>query len=537
MNRAWLALVIGLTALPAVSLESGAEAHSHSAVAGVSSNTENLGDVQFEVACKAEARKPFDRAMALLHSFEYDEARGAFQKVADKTPACAMAYWGIAMSYVHPLWAPPAEEEYRSGRAAAERARRARTSSARERGFIEAVSEYYSPSWESQPAQRLSAVSRSLGRLYEAFPKDVEVAAFHALFLIATADPNDRTFQNQLAAGKIMTPFVDSAPKHPGLTHYIIHGYDNFELAPLALDAARKYSAIAPSSAHALHMPSHIFERLGLWRESAEMNLRSTQAARDYAEKAHMDGHWDEELHGLDFLLTAYLQMGRYDLAREIRDYVVSIDSVYPQNFKVAYVFAAAPARYALEQKDWESAARLRLEHENFPWSQFPWEQSIHTFAVGYGKARLSDVEGAKACRDQLLDVAGKLKAQSLAYKAQRLEISAQTIDAWIKLADKDANGAIASLKLAVEREAGMIVPDGAILPATEILGDLYLSLGQYEEAIAAYDSSRQKRRRGAVTGALQAAIALKDAIRVARYQALLADISNGAQQWQAFVH
>jgi tetratricopeptide (TPR) repeat protein len=512
------------------------EKHSHSALAGVSGNTENLGEVRFEVACKPEARRPFDRAAALLHSFEYDEARAAFRKIADKTPSCAMAYWGVAMSYVHPLWAPPSADEYKAGRAAAERAKRAHTTAARERGFIEAAGEYYSPSWEGQPAQRLSAYSQSMGKLYAAFPQDVEVAAFYALSLIATADPNDKTFSNQLAAGKIMTPFVDSAPKHPGLTHYIIHGYDNFELAPLALDAARKYAVIAPSSAHALHMPSHIFERLGLWKESAEMNIRSTRAARDYAEKAHMQGHWDEELHGLDFLLTAYLQMGRYDLARDIRDYIVSIDTVFPQNFKVAFVFAAAPARYALERKDWESAAKLPLEHANFPWSEFPWEQSVHTFAVGYARARLSDIAGAKACREQLLDVARKLAAEDLSYKAQRLEIYAQTIDAWIQLAGKDADGAILTMKAVVDRESSMIIPDGAILPATEILGDLYLALSQYENAIAAYDSARQKRRRGAITGALQAAVALKDATRVARYQALLADISNGAQQWQASV-
>ena len=532
MKRALLAAAMLMFGVPVF----GQEQHSHSALAGVFVNTENLGEVRFEVACKPVARKPFDRALALLHSFEYDEARAAFQTIADKTPSCAMAYWGIAMSYVHPLWAPPTADEYKAGRAAAERAKRAHTSSPRERGFIEAAGEYYSPSRENQPAQRLNAYSQSLSELYANFPQDVEVAAFYALSLIATADPNDKTFKNQLAAGKIMIPFVESEPKHPGLTHYIIHGYDNFELAPLALEAARKYAVIAPSSAHALHMPSHIFERLGLWKESAEMNIRSTQAARDYAKKAHMDGHWDEELHGLDFLLTAYLQMGRYDLAGDIRDYIVSIDTVFPQNFKVAFVFAAAPARYALERKDWESAAKLPLGHANFPWSQFPWEQSVHTFAVGYARARLSDVDGAKACREQILEIARKLAAQDLAYKAQRLEIYAQTIDAWIQLAGKDTDGAIRTMKAVVDREAGMIIPDGAIVPATEILGDLYLALGQYENAIAAYDSSRQKRRRGAVTGALQAAVALKDPTRVARYQALLADISNGAQQWQASV-
>jgi tetratricopeptide (TPR) repeat protein len=359
----------------------------------------------------------------------------------------------------------------------------------------------------------------------------------YGLSLIATADPTDKTFKNQLEAGRIMESFVAAAPRHPGLTHYIIHGYDNFDLAPLALDAARKYSVIAPASAHALHMPSHIYERLGMWKESAEMNLRSTQAARDYAERSHMKGHWDEELHGLDFLLTAYLQMGDYDMARQLRDYIESIEAVYPENFKVAYVFAAAPARFALERKNWSAAANLNLAHPEFPWDRFPWERAIHTFAVGYGKARLADIEGAQACRASLIKVAQQLVERGQPYKAQRVEIHAQIVEAWIKFAQGDTDGALTAMQPAVESESKMIIPDGSIIPAAEILGDLYLALNQYDKAIGAYDSARPKRRRGAISGALEAAIALKDPTRIAFYQALLAEISSGARQWQASIH
>jgi hypothetical protein len=511
--------------------------HVHSSAPGVIAAANGLGEVQFQVSCSAASRAPFDRAMALLHSFEYDAARTAFQEIATRDRRCAMAQWGIAMSYVHPLWAPPTDEDYRAGQAAAKRARRLGSRAPRDADFIAAASAYYAPELQSDPPERMRAYTRAMAKLYAERPKDVEVVALYGLALIATADPNDRTFKNQLEAGHLMEPFVEQARKHPGLTHYIIHGYDNFELAPRALEAARRYSIIAPDSAHALHMPSHIFERLGLWQESVESNLRSTQAARDYAEKAHLQGHWDEELHGLDFLLTGYLQIGNYDRAREIRDYVNSIDKVYPENFKVAYVFAAAPARFALERKDWNEAANLKLEHPEFPWANFPWERSVHTFAVGYAKARLADVPGAQACVETLVNEAHKLTAKNLAYKAQRLEIHAAIIDAWIELARGDPDGAIAAMQAGADREAGMIIPDGAIIPAAEILGDMHLGLKQYERAIQAYESSKQKRRRGAITGSLSAAIALKDSARIAHYQAMLDNLSGGAQQWQASVH
>lgn len=508
------------------STEDSAE-HAHSHTSGEVASGENLGEVHFNVSCGAGSSALFDRAMALLHSFEYDAARAAFQQITDSDTDCAMAYWGVAMSHLQPLWAPPGAQALEAGRLAAEKARSIGAAPPRESGFLHAIHAYYAMAPKAGHREAMIAYEQAMAKLHTAFPEDVEVAALYGVALIATADPNDRTFKNPLRAGRIMEPFVARAPKHPGLMHYIIHAYDNFELAHLALDAAKKYSVIAPSSAHALHMPSHIFERLGLWRESIEMNRRSTQAARDYAARARLPGHWDEEVHGLDFMLTAYLQLGDYAEAQRVRDYIGSIETVYPENFKVAYVFAAAPARYALERKDWTSAAGLRLGHADFPWDQFPWERSIHTFAVGYGKSRTGDIEGAEKCRTELIEEARRLGARNLLYKAQRLEIHARILEAWIKLARRDKDGAVSAMRSAVELESTMIIPDGVIVPAAEILGDLYLELKQHKSAIEAYESSRQKRRRGAVTGMLQAALALQDRERATRYQAIMAIISS----------
>lgn len=520
--------------LLAATAHAASSAHDHSAIAGAHKTPENLGEVNFEVNCKAEVRRPFDRAMALLHSFEYDAARNAFEQVARGDPRCAMAHWGIAMSYVHPLWAPPGAEEFAAGKAAASKGQKMGSTSRKERGLIEAAQSYYSTSSAEHPV-RMLAYTQAMEELHDELPKDVEVASLYGLALIATAPPDDRTYENQLKAGKLMGSFVALAPRHPGLTHYIIHGYDNFDLAHLALDAARKYSVIAPDSAHALHMPSHIFERLGMWRDSIAMNQRSTQAARNYAASAGIQGHWDEELHGLDFMLTAYLQVGDYKAALATREYVDSIDQVYPQNFKVAYVFAAAPARYALERKDWVQAASLPLGHPGFPWQAFPWERAINTFAVGYGKARLADTEGARASFGELGKLAEELEAQNLLYRALRVRINAQILDAWIKLAENSTGGALAAMQAAVQHEAAMLIPDGPIIPAAEILGDMQLALGNYAKAIEAYASLRQKRRRGAITGALQAATELHDASRITHYRALLEDISSGTSSWPAF--
>lgn len=505
--------------------------HGHqSSIAGTyGTNEEALGRVQFEMSCDSGLQKQFNRAMALLHSFEYDEARKAFNGILKQDRQCAMAYWGVAMSYLHQLWAPPAAKELSAGATAAAMAGKIGSSSERENGLIEAVNIYYATAAKRNHRSALSQYAKAMENLYETLPGDIEVALFYGLALLATADPQDKTFANQLRAGGILEAFLDKADKHPGLTHYIIHAYDTPELAHKALDAARRYAVIAPDSAHALHMPSHIFQRLGMWKDSIAMNLRSTRAARGYAEKAGIVGHWDEELHGLDFLTNAYLQVGDYAAARGVRDYIDAMEKFYPENFKIAYVLSATPARYVLEQNDWEAAAALPLGHPRFPWERFPWERSISLFAIAYGKARLSDVKGARTARSVLDRNAALLSERELPHLAERVEIQSLIVAAWIEFAEQRHDAALDLMRKAARLESATVIPAGAVIPADQILGDMYLALKQYAQAIEAYEHSlrREKRRRAPITNALAAATALKDSERIAHYRELLQEISN----------
>lgn len=489
---------------------------------------ESLGEVSFRSSCRPPVQALVDRSMALLHSFEYDEARRSFHAVLARDPECAIGHWGIAMSHLHPLWAPPTEPAFREGAAALQRASKIARVSPRERGLIEALSAYY-----DQPPGRhvdgLRAYADAMQRLRQRHRSDVEVSSLYALALMATADPADTRYTKQREAGAILQSFVASAPRHPGLTHYIIHAYDHADLAHLALDAARHYARIAPDSAHALHMPAHIFERLGMWHESIQSNLRSTAAARKHAATAGIDGHWDEEIHGLDFLLTAYLQTGDLVQARATRDRINGMTKVHPENFKVAHVFAMASSRVALETQDWAEAARLKLQHPGFPWQRFPWETALVTFASGYGKARHGDIEGAEQARARLIEDEKRFTQMGLPERALRARINAGIIDAWIVLARDDPAEAVARLRQAADLEAGMAISDSPILPAAEILGDMQRMLNQHEAALASYERSlaRTPGRRNSIRGALAAATALGQAEPMARYRSMLARISR----------
>jgi tetratricopeptide (TPR) repeat protein len=326
-----------------------------------------FGSVAFDVTCSEKVKNNFNLAVALLHSFEYDEAEKVFAKIIDEEPECAMAYWGVAMCNYHPLWAPPTQPELKKRAKVIELARSLDRKSERESGYIEAIGMYYKDWDKVDDHTRCINFEKAMEMMYVRYPHDKEAAIFYALALDAAADPADKSFANEKKAGAILNSIYPDEPNHPGIVHYIIHTYDHPGLAELALPAARKYAAIAPASAHAQHMPSHIFTRLGLWDESIKSNLISTSSARCYSEKAAMKGHWDEELHGMDYLVYAYLQKADDGHAKEQWDYLKTINEVYPVNFKVAYAFAAIPARYLLENKMWKDAAILEIHPVAFP--------------------------------------------------------------------------------------------------------------------------------------------------------------------------
>jgi hypothetical protein len=299
------------------------------------SESGQFGKVAFELSCVESVRANFSLATALLHSFEYTEAEKVYAKVIDEDPECVMAYWGIAMSNFHPLWAPPTKEELEKGYRMISLARSLKNKSKKESDYLEAVGAAYDDWSTLDHRTRILKFEKAAEKIYTEFPDDREAAVFYALALRAASDPTDKTFTKQRKAGEILNALFPTEPDHPGIAHYLIHTYDYPELATLALPAARKYAAIAASSAHALHMPSHIFTRLGLWDEAIRSNLNSVAAAQCYAANSGINGHWDEELHGIDYLVYAYLQQARDEAAKEQLEYLRSIEVVFPVNYSV----------------------------------------------------------------------------------------------------------------------------------------------------------------------------------------------------------
>lgn len=456
----------------------------------------SFGSVDFLVSASPEVKRDFDEATAMLHSFEYDESEKAFARIIKKDPACAMAYWGVAMSNFHPLWAPPTEEEFKKGVKAVEVARSIKDKTARESDYIEAIGQYFNPDKSLDHKARCINYEKAMKDIYTKYPADKEAAILYALALNTTAEPTDKTYSNQRKAFDILNKIYTANPNHPGIVHYIIHNYDNPELAELALPAARKYASVAPASAHAQHMPSHIFIRLGLWEEAAKSNIASISSAKCYAESAGIKGTWDEELHGMDYLVYAYLQQGKNDLAMEQWNYLKNIKKVSAANFKVAYAYAAIPSRYVLENRLWKEAANLEVTPADFPWNKFPWERAIIHFTRLMGKVHTNDLAGANDELETLAKLRHALLDQKDQRMAKQVEVQMKTGEAWIQL--KKGNNAkalelmhqAADLEDATEKHP---VTPGEVLPAREMLADMYMAMQQPAKALEVYEADMKR--------------------------------------------
>jgi tetratricopeptide (TPR) repeat protein len=431
--------------------------------------------------------------MEMLHSFEYDEAEKVFARIVAKDPKCAMAYWGVAMSNFHALWSPPTKSELEKGSAAIAIAKSINDKSARETAYINAIDIYYHDNDKLPHLVRCKRFEAAMEVLHRDFPSDKEAAILYALALDAAADPTDKQFKNQLKAGELLNSLYPGEPNHPGIAHYLIHTYDYPGLAIKALPMARRYATIAPSSAHALHMPSHIFTRLGLWEECIKSNLEATASGKCYAESVGLAGHWDEELHGMDYLMYGYLQSGQLVKAKGLLDYLKNIDTVAPVNFKVAYAYASIPARYALETKNWQLAAALDISPSWIPWKQYPWQAAITHFAKAIGAARINNIDLATAELEILRSLRDTLIAQKDNYKATQVDIQYKSAEAWIMLAKGKMEDAVrlqreaANMEDATEKHP---VTPGSIIPARELLGDMLAQLGKKEDAIKEYKKS-----------------------------------------------
>lgn len=488
-----------------------------------------LGEVAFATSCRAEAQGTFNRAIAWLHSFEYEEAEKSFLEAAGADPKCAMAQWGVAMSHYHPLWAPPGPAELEKGAAAVARAQALGAPTARERDYVAAMAAFYRDAATVGHGPRVLAYVDAMRELHRRHPDDQEGAVFYALALIAAGTmDNDESFAREKEAAGLLNAVLARQPRHPGVSHYLIHSYDYPPLAHLALPAARSYAGIAPASAHAQHMPSHIFSRLGLWKEAIASDLKAEAAAKAHAARNKMPGAWDEQLHAMDYLAYAYLQLGEDAKARGVMDELNAIERVDPPNFKVAYSMAAIPARYALERRQWAEAAALALPPTSVaavPWARFRWAQAHIHFARAVGAARSGKVELAREEVGRLAEIVQALPAKPGEYDwGKQVDIERQIAAAWLSKAEGRGDEAVGLMRAAADlddaTEKHPVTP-GQILPAREQLGELLLELNRPAEALAEFEASltRAPGRFGGLSGAARAADLAKESAKAARYR------------------
>jgi tetratricopeptide (TPR) repeat protein len=452
---------------------------------------EKVGEVHFPVSCNKDAQQRFERAVAILHSMWYEEAVKAFTGIAEADPACAMAWWGVAMSHWYPLWYPPPPAALKAGAEAIARAEAIGAKTERERGYIAAIATFYRNSDTLDHRTRALAYEGAMASLHQQYPDDREAAIFYALALDATALPTDKTLANQKKAAAILKPIFAEQPNHPGVAHYLIHSDDSPTLAEAGLEAALCYAKIAPSVPHALHMPSHIFTRLGYWQESIDTNLRSAEAGQAYAKTEFGEGvGWDQSLHAMDYLAYAYLQLGEDHKAQAVVDEIMAFKSAKPDSLPAAFAMAAIPARYAVERRNWTEAAKVELPSANVAWAKFPWTPTMITFARALGEAHTGERAGARADIDKLAATRDGLLEAKNKYWSDQVEAQRRAAAAILAQAEGRHDEAVRELRAAADLEDSMDkhpVTPGSIVPLRELLGDLLLELGQPDAALIEY--------------------------------------------------
>ncbi|MEZ5292759.1 MAG: hypothetical protein R2745_16885 [Vicinamibacterales bacterium] len=496
------------------------ETHTHDPAAP------RLGAVHFTTSCEPAVQADFDRGIALLHSFWFSGSVAAFEGVLQRDPGCAMAHWGIAMSW----WSNPfggfrTPKALAEGLAAVEAGLALTTGTPRERAYLDAAAQLFRDTATRDQRTRTVAYEHAMAALTAAHPDDVEGRIFYALALAQTAPPTDKSYANQLEAASILEEEFARQPEHPGLAHYIIHAFDVPPLASRGLNAARRYAAIAPDAPHALHMPSHTFTRLGLWQDSIDTNLKS-------AEAAHRDhGAASEELHALDYQVYAFLQTGQDRAARAVLDRVPALVAAVPNGgagnaappTAGYYAAAALPARYALERAAWDDASALVP-----PGTPVPWAEAVTHFARALGAARSGRVEFARQEVARLAALSRTLAEAKDAYWAEQVEIERLGAAAWTTLAEGRSEDALTLMREAVTREDATekaAVTPGPIKPARELLGEMLLELKRPVEALAAFEATltKEPNRFRAEYGAARAAQAAgRRQTAVAHYAQLL---------------
>jgi hypothetical protein len=445
-----------------------------------------LGQVHFQVSCNPLAQTRFNTAAALLYSFYWDHIDGAVADVLAADPSCAMAHWVKAVASLdNALGAPPTPKQEKEGEDAVERAKQLGATTSRERDYIAAVEVVFKDHDTVPFKTRAKAYEGALEQLHTRYPEDSEAAVLYAHWLQVTADRNDQTFTQQLKSAAILQKVFAAQPQHPGAAHFLIHAYDFTAIAAQGLDAARRYASIAPDSPHALHMPSHIFSRVGAWQDSIDTNIRSRSAAK-------LD---QDVFHALDYMVFASLQLGRDDDARRLVESARAIEKPNQSARQIAYAGAAMPARFALERGDWAQAAQLSLTptRANFDWSPFPEGEAVNAYARGLGAARRDDVRAAKAELVRLTALRATMVEQKKDYWVGEANVQIDALNAWISRAEGKNEQALQLMREAADREDKMekhIMMPGWLIPVREMLGEMLLDLKQPALALAAFEQS-----------------------------------------------
>lgn len=488
-----------------------------------------VGAVEIQNSCSPGVKEQMNRGVALLHHMMYGASRKVFTAVTVADSGCALAYWGIAMTLFHPLWAPPSEAELAEGWEAVQKAVALNPPTSRERGYVAAVETFYR-NWETiKHKDRIIRWEAAQEKLFKTHPEDIEAGAFYALAHLATAPKGDKTFTHQKKAGALLEGLHAKAPEHPGLFHYIIHAYDNPMLASRAVNVARGYLKLAPNVPHALHMPSHIFVRLGLWSDVIEWNARSATAAKQLSIGKPVSLH---AIHAMDYLMYAYLQQAEDDKAQALLREINGTES-YQDSFASAYGIAAAQARYHLERQGWTEAANLPVRsHQSFPWDKYPWFESITHFTRGLGAARSGEVSGVGRALQKLDAAHEKTVRAGQTYWAIQVEVQRQSIFAWRTFAEGKKAEAVQAMRKAADLEDSVDkhpVTPGAVLPARELLGDMLMELEKYREALVAYEASLEisPNRLNSLYGAGHAAEAIGDLKSAKKYYARLLELTT----------
>ncbi len=482
-----------ILAAMSLALSATQEMHNHPA-------PEKLGTVSFPTSCKPEVQQEFNRAVALLHSFAYKAADDAFQKVAQQDPHCAIAHWGRAMTHYHQLWdLPPSPADTAAAQQEIGEAASLEGTSEREIAFIRAISLIFKDTATVPYNTRALNYEAAMRTLAAANPKDVETQVFYALALISNASPSDKEHRKQKQAADMLEPLFHEFPDHPGIPHYLIHACDNQELASRGLAAARAYAGIAPSAPHALHMPSHIFTRLGLWNDSIESNLAARNAAQQ-------EGDTGEELHAMDYLVYAYLQSGRDQEASQVIEQLKAMQNLRMSEFKSGYAATAMPIRYIVERRKWSDAEKVVDPPDTAP----PHVLAIPVWARGIGFARNGRSQEADREVKTLRQIEDRLRASGNNYWATQVSIMRREVMAWSAQAANQPDEAAVTLRSAADDEDGiekLPVTPGPIIPAREQLGELLLVQGNFASASKAFETAlvNAPGRRGALQGAARA--------------------------------